>query len=395
MSGLALIIVNQTFENSDNFRRGVDGDFLKMLALFKALDFDVQAFMDLTADEMKASVDRACAYFNDRKPKYFVLVISSHGEEVTEKTARSPATDPAVWKHYILGSDEKKIGLDDIFERFKQSENLKDIPKLLFIQACRVRQSKSVEAHDRGQEIEVLQPEHYVSQPQDAWFETDHTLLNLVLAYEGPHPDWVNAIYPEGANRPQTRRTDDRQSRTSEDDTASTETDAKAMQEEPSVHGQLPSLPQPTISPSTPVVGPVTQTGVEEGMGDPGSSGQTRQSQVSSGQPGAVSLPNLPDKCLIVYPAMGGRYSYRHNKVGSLLFHSMYKPEHVRMLLRGENLLHYLTSVAGDMANLDIKYRDDVFKANICIQHTLCHRVVFMEKDPNSLMAKIKSKLGH
>lgn len=450
----ALIIVNEKFDNPADDRHGAEHDRRKMEALFKALDFNVQTDTGLTADNMKAVITDGCRDENNRHAEYFALIISSHGEEIETKS-KNNSNAPSKWKQYIVGVDGSKVALDEILEIIEKSEVLQNVPKLLFIQACRARFSRLEQAHDKGQDIEVLL-ERYVCQTSEAWFETDWGLCDLVQRLEGNveslpaeltnvsqqpmevdnakrsltdyelkgpttkriklaasetitgtssgkrvvGPEYYGKSTANVEEKDIYSRTRAGQKRSKEASGDTTQTDAQGVPQREDTG--YPRLSTPVQETSFTESGQQNRqpVGAEASRPMTRSSGTAAQGQTSSvqeeihsGPPNAVSVPNLPNDVLIVFPSMGGRYAYRDNRVGSLLFHSMYKGEHIRMLLEGQNLMQYLTRVAGDIAGLDIEYKDQSYKANICVQHRLCRKVCFKEIDENSLMAKIKQSV--
>jgi hypothetical protein len=67
----------------------------------------------------------------------FVLVISSHGEELAEKKLQNMDKNATVWRHSVLGSDNSKVYIDtDVISCLQddKAKGLTNKPKLFFIQ---------------------------------------------------------------------------------------------------------------------------------------------------------------------------------------------------------------------------------------------------------------------
>lgn len=110
----------------------------------------------------------------------------------------------------------------------------------------------------------------------------------------------------------------------------------------------------------------------------------------ASGNDSCVEQIYVPDDFLVVCPAMSGKVAYRQSDSGSRLFHSMYRKEHIKVLLEGGDILRYLTLVAKDIAAQENIIDNESFKANICIQHRLCQKVRFAPIKENTLMDRVK-----
>lgn len=120
--GMALIINNLHFDPNTGMsdRVGTDQDASALCHTFKALEFEVKLFKDLSKRNMMKLMLEA-SQVNHGDNDCFACVILSHGEEGE-----------------IYGRDGK-ISIDDLVAPFKgdQCKSLAGKPKLFFFQACR------------------------------------------------------------------------------------------------------------------------------------------------------------------------------------------------------------------------------------------------------------------
>ncbi|XP_069130135.1 uncharacterized protein [Argopecten irradians] len=108
---------------------------------------------EITEKKVDALVDQVLNDAVEKKAEIIIVVISSHGEEVLEIS--QIRKDKNVLRHRILMED-KHLYTDDLLTKFESKRELKGIPKLLFIQACRsgVRAEKE-DIVDKGTPILV------------------------------------------------------------------------------------------------------------------------------------------------------------------------------------------------------------------------------------------------
>ncbi|RVE62735.1 hypothetical protein OJAV_G00161040 [Oryzias javanicus] len=124
--GLALVISNITFDPCASSeldpRKGGEVDDEVLRKLFTELDYSVNVHRDLTAQDMKMSIENFCRRPDHQNVDSCVVCLLSHG------------VDGAVY-----GTDGQLLALDWVFEAFDNSHCplLQNKPKMFFIQACR------------------------------------------------------------------------------------------------------------------------------------------------------------------------------------------------------------------------------------------------------------------
>ncbi|XP_061192464.1 caspase-7-like [Saccostrea echinata] len=120
--GKAIIINNKKFNPNTglNDRNGTDVDASALCCRLSELDFEVDLFHNLKADEILSQLKKAAAD-DHRNNDCFACAILSHGE------------DGLIW-----GID-RLIPINDLLEPFKGNKclSLAGKPKIFFIQACR------------------------------------------------------------------------------------------------------------------------------------------------------------------------------------------------------------------------------------------------------------------
>ncbi|XP_061177099.1 uncharacterized protein LOC133185825 [Saccostrea echinata] len=138
--GLAVVIVNFTEE-----RRGSKEDITYMTRTFEVLGFKVKLYKNLS----KRRFIEVINYYSkdDTLTDYdsFVLAISTHGLEL--ESANRAKRDYVVHHHALLMNDDQSYYTATILEKFRKCKALKGKPKLFFIQACRIPESKSSKKH--------------------------------------------------------------------------------------------------------------------------------------------------------------------------------------------------------------------------------------------------------
>ncbi|XP_069733590.1 caspase-3-like [Phaenicophaeus curvirostris] len=120
----ALVIVNTHFHSSDcdvafGTRRGAKREVEKLSNVLSRLNYTVKLAHNKTAKEIEDLYWQECRHEHG---KYFVSIISSHGEEGV-----------------IFGCDTEPVQLSRLFQILSSGKCpvLRKIPKIFFIQACR------------------------------------------------------------------------------------------------------------------------------------------------------------------------------------------------------------------------------------------------------------------
>ncbi|XP_033743020.1 uncharacterized protein LOC117329267 [Pecten maximus] len=116
---------------------------------FKSNDFKKET----TEEKVDALIDKVLTDAVNKKVGIIVVMISSHGEEVLEQSENNKNKN--ILRHRILLED-KCLYTDDLLKKFETKKQLKGIPKLFFIQACRSRVTADREDRvDKGVELLV------------------------------------------------------------------------------------------------------------------------------------------------------------------------------------------------------------------------------------------------
>ncbi|XP_061176327.1 uncharacterized protein LOC133185241 [Saccostrea echinata] len=140
--GIALVISN--FTSGPYMRKGADIDLKYMKKTFKRLGFKVDCHENLTTSKFVSLLN---SYSKDKSLNVydcFVFAISSHGIEREVKKK-----DQVVHHHAIQMFDDEYFDTQEVLDHFspKACKALKNKPKLFFIQACRIPESKATEDH--------------------------------------------------------------------------------------------------------------------------------------------------------------------------------------------------------------------------------------------------------
>ncbi|XP_060573228.1 caspase-like [Ruditapes philippinarum] len=368
--GHAIIIANEKFAGDTN-RPGARQDANKMQALFQSLDFLVTTYMNVTAADMMDIIRKGSKSFANLDADCFVLVISSHGLEkpVFDSSLQGGSymylpKDSTVWRHALIGSDNKLIFVDEILKIFDDQENkdsyLKGKPKLFFLQACRSGhlsyKNGILGSYDTGTNVKVSISDTNLTniQPSDAGYH-DEDFIELVNSVAG----------------------------------------IKLSQEAENATDGMPVVGRVTYdylkSPvvETDPVTPVTPRVMKQSAYD------------------IVPVP-CPDDCLIMYPTVPGKYAYRINQTGSYMLSYMFHHAHRNKLLRGCDILQYLTSVNNAMASTEIYFDpsaitvvpDEIkmlqeslpFKVTACIVHRLTKTLRFQPRSTNSVWQELNAR---
>ncbi|XP_033731588.1 uncharacterized protein LOC117321231 isoform X2 [Pecten maximus] len=108
---------------------------------------------ETTEKEVDALIDTVLTDAVNKKVGIIVVMISSHGEEALEQNENNKNKN--ILRHRILLED-KCLYIDDLLKKFETKKQLKGIPKLFFIQACRSRVTADREDRvDKGVELLV------------------------------------------------------------------------------------------------------------------------------------------------------------------------------------------------------------------------------------------------
>ncbi|XP_045216378.2 uncharacterized protein LOC123566401 [Mercenaria mercenaria] len=427
--GCAIIIVNKNFwvidkdgkkvPNPKLKRKGSTVDIKKMETVFKALDFKVKVYKDLTAESMKDKIYKASQNedFN-QKSDSFALVISSHGEEVEEKKVRYPPKGATIWRHCVLGSDNSPLFIDDMISYFQddKAKGLTGKPKLFFIQACRSRHGFQHKRFDYGVNINVSVGGALSNiQPSDAGDRGDDALLDsldCLTEIEDIYKDCIDDDDEEWKGDQESGSSDDEDSIVDSDEDISDargDPDSGYMPPSPDMDLPNPLLPaKDDKGPTIPVEGSQDTNIPQEPPGDEADVKHSQDTGVIRPSPFDIVPIKCPEDCLLVYPAMSGNVAFRRADLGSRLLHCMHKEENLQKLVRGRNLLQYLTDVSGDMARVEINFEPDEkvytkkeveelkknmpFKVKTVILHRLQKQLVFEPKTKKSIMAAVLKK---
>ncbi|XP_076109147.1 caspase-6-like [Mytilus galloprovincialis] len=139
--GLAVVISNENFKTSTR-RKYCDEEIKLMQETFgKYLKFTVITFKDLTAKQINLVLEIACNQTEfHQQSDCFACVLASHGNE-KPRTMKTPGL--RYRDHCISGVDEDTMTTKSIIETITETEALQDKPKMLFIQACRMKMDKT------------------------------------------------------------------------------------------------------------------------------------------------------------------------------------------------------------------------------------------------------------
>lgn len=140
--GLALVIAN--FTDGKHKRKGAKADLKYMKKTFKRLGFKVDCHENVKSSEI-VSLLNDCKQQMLKSYGCFVFAISSHGIESVQEDERGNS----VHRHAIEMFDEEYIYTSHILDHFNDSNcrALRNKPKLFFIQACRIPETRSTEDH--------------------------------------------------------------------------------------------------------------------------------------------------------------------------------------------------------------------------------------------------------
>lgn len=113
--GLALVINNIKFNHLDEERPGAELDAQSIEILLNKLDFELVIKNDLSREEIKTVVNEYATMDHSNTKCFLCFVMSyAHGNR-------------------IEGVDGESISIEQVYQPFMQVEQLKDTPKLFFI----------------------------------------------------------------------------------------------------------------------------------------------------------------------------------------------------------------------------------------------------------------------
>ncbi|XP_033731773.1 uncharacterized protein LOC117321466, partial [Pecten maximus] len=108
---------------------------------------------ETTKEAIEVLIEKEINDAASRNVGIIIVMISSHGEEVLERSKNNK--DENILRHRILLEDEF-LYTDDLLNMFERKNQLKGIPKLFFIQACRSSKTSADKKDvDEGVEISV------------------------------------------------------------------------------------------------------------------------------------------------------------------------------------------------------------------------------------------------
>ena len=120
--GVALVINIRKYKDDEHKeRKWSEKDYENLQHTFKYLEFDVEPYENLTANEIRDKIQNI-AKLDHTNSDCFLCVVMSHGSD--EK---------------IITSDNQQISFDEIMAPIKECPTLIGKPKLFFFQTCRRR----------------------------------------------------------------------------------------------------------------------------------------------------------------------------------------------------------------------------------------------------------------
>lgn len=401
--GHALIIINENFANSSReaewSRRGRMKDLYNAWTLFKILDFKTTVYVDLKAEDIKRKVKEVVGEETiNKNSECFALVINSLGQESKQrepKPYRYPqySQSATVWKLTVMGTDRNAVEVDDLVECIHTAKHLKGKPKLLFLQISRNREmpdaSADSEAFDKGVDVMVMTDSiQSGSQVSDSG-DSAEGLVGRKLEEMGIDLN-IDMDFPETKD-PTEMETDSSSDFISDlkknlkhailyQQTSTGQGDEGTAVEHPLIKKPKSESGAILSAPSEKQTQPKRQVLQWQRSREPATSPSVYQVDITG-------IEDFPDDFLVVYPVTFGRVEILNTRIGSRLFHTMAKLEHVETLLSGGNILKYLSQVARDVSlaedyvivNEKTGERIAV-KTNIFIQHRLSQRVTFLPK---------------
>ena len=133
--GRVFIFNNRNFKKGSDFRGGSEKDVIRLCHLFELFKFQVECFIDKTADQIGDRISTISSIDYDNVGCLLIFIMS-HG------------TDGK-----IFGTDGEEVHLNDFVDPFKTIKSLKDKPKMFFVNAC--RGDKMTPTHDHKKLVEM------------------------------------------------------------------------------------------------------------------------------------------------------------------------------------------------------------------------------------------------
>ncbi|XP_053391324.1 uncharacterized protein LOC128554106 [Mercenaria mercenaria] len=308
--------------------------------------------------------------------------------------------------------------IDDMIICFEddKAKGLIGKPKLFFIQACRSRHGFQHKRFDYGVNINVSVGGALSNiQPSDAGDHGDNAVLDsldCLTEIEDIYKDCIDDDDEEWKGDQESGSSDEDSIVYSHEDISDAKGDPDSGKMPPPPDMDLPNPLLPAKDDKGPTVpadrGPQDTDIPQEPPGDEADVKHSQDTGVIQASPFDIVPIKCPEDCLLVYPAMSGNMAFRRKDLGSRLLHCMHKEENLQKLVRGRNLLQYLTDVSGDMARVEINFEPDVneytkeeveelkknmpFKVKTVILHRLQKLVVFEPKTKKSIMAAVLKK---
>ncbi|CAI9741478.1 caspase-7-like [Octopus vulgaris] len=121
--GRVILINNLKFDDGSKYnkRLGSEKDVEGITELFKAFNFEVRSYLNKTAEEMKDITTKEASE-STASEDCFVMFFMSHGTVGN-----------------IIGTDGKELSYSIIHTILKESSQLKDKPKLIYVNTCQVK----------------------------------------------------------------------------------------------------------------------------------------------------------------------------------------------------------------------------------------------------------------
>ncbi|XP_062566757.1 uncharacterized protein LOC134229067 isoform X2 [Saccostrea cucullata] len=345
--GLAVVIVNFTEERS-----GSKEDITYMKRTFEILGFKVKFYENLSKRKFIEVINYYSKDGTLRDYDSFVFVISTHGAGL-EKVEKAE-TDYVVHHHALLTNDDQYYYTATMLDKFRKCKALKGKPKLFFIQACRIPESKSSKQQrvqgigfDAGTGLQRLDLEDQ-NKNKSKRDETDDKEESVILREEGNDSDPYSL---------------------SEVDNGATETAVASFPDNSENEDNWSISEGALLDPST----DIGELGDEV---DPPRA--IRYRPVES--PLHITAVPCYNDMLIVFASPQGHYALRNQEMGSYmlkyLHDSVIKQYGEGQLLNNRNnFLYIVNDVAAKMSSTD--FYDGTYKNVTCVVHKLSKDIIF------------------
>ncbi|CAI9741476.1 caspase-7-like [Octopus vulgaris] len=126
--GRVVLINNLEFDDESTYKKrlGSEKDVEGITELFKAFNFDIRPHSNKTAEEMRRIIEEAASE-STASEDCFVMFLMSHGTVGN-----------------IIGTDGKELSYSTINTILEDSPQLKDKPKLIYVNTCQASSEKEV-----------------------------------------------------------------------------------------------------------------------------------------------------------------------------------------------------------------------------------------------------------